>query len=324
VKSAGRIYRALGVGLAAALLAGCGSGSQSALPQGALQAQSRPHRASGSSDDLIYVTTAHGMLLVSYPDWKIVGSVSGDWSNDELCSDPNTGNVFVAPAAFAQSQELLEYAHGGTTPIATLAVPAGYTNLAGCSVDPLSGNLAVGAAQSGYKNGALLIYQAARGTPTVYTDKTVRMFASPVYDNAGDVFVQITTKKIGFKLAELGAGKNTFVTIRFNPELDIPAALHWDGQYVVFESPPTLYQLQIAGNTGTVAGTENVDHGAEAIAIQGSLMFGFDAQIKKPNNHAIAVWPYPAAGEPKSKFYGIAKGRDDYLGALAVSVAPSR
>jgi hypothetical protein len=53
-------------------------------------------------------------------------------------------------------------------------------------------------------------------------------------------------------------------------------------------------------------------------------MFGFDGQIKNPNNHAIAVWRYPTAGEPMSKFYGVAKGRQDYINDLVVSAAPSR
>jgi hypothetical protein len=271
------------------------------------------------------------MRLVSYPDWKIVATISGDWSNDSLCSDPNTGNVFVTPESFAQAQEVLEYAHGGTTPIATLRVPSGYTNLFGCSVDPRSGNLAVSATQGGYKNGALLIYQAAQGNPTVYTDKTVREFGAPTYDGSDDIFVQITTRKINFKLAELPAGKKRFIPIHLGQQLALPH-LCWDGKYIAAENligehqPDTLSQIQVTGNIGTIVGTEQVYHGGAppTIAISGNLMFGFDGQIKPRNNHAVAVWSYPTAGEPKSKFYGIAEGRRDYIADLALSVAPSR
>jgi len=256
--------------------------------------------------------------------------VPGNYSNDDLCSDPNTGNVFVTSAAFNSSQEILEYAHGGTTPIATLNVPSAYTNVFGCSVDPTTGNLAAAATGPGYKNGAALVYQAAQGTPTAYTDKHFREFASPTYDNSGDAFFAVTTQKIGFKIAELPAGKKTFTVIRLNENVS-GFNLQWDGTYLAFGNyqgprlPNMLYQIKVTGNTGTVVGTEQVDHGGTpAIAIQGDLLFGFDSQIKKPNNRPIAVWPYPTGGEPTSKFYGVAMGRYDDLVDLTISVASSQ
>jgi hypothetical protein len=322
--------------VAAAMFAGCGGsqppiGAPGAMPQGVQYSNQRLHKTSGSSGDLIYVTTSKAIVVVSYPNWQIVATIPGNWSNNFICSDPKTGNVFVTSANYSQSPQVIEYAHGGTTPIATLNVPSGYYYLFGCSVDPTTGNLAVAATGAGFIHGAILVYVGAQGNPVVYSDKKhVRMFASPAYDNAGDLFAGATTKIIHFPIAELPAGKKRFTIIRLNEDV-FGYKLQWDGTYLAFENwngpntPSTLYQVQISGDTGTVVGSEQVFHAGTpaSIWIHDGLLFGFFAQVKRSNNHAVAVWPYPTGGEPTSKFYGITKGKNDDVVDLTLSIQPS-
>src|SRR5580704_9380706 len=123
---------------AAALLAGCG-GSQP--PIGALGAMpSRPATISGgSSSALLYISSPSNgnVYFLTYPKGKLVGTLTGFQEPFGLCSD-TAGNVFIPDS---EAGDVVEYAHGGTSPIVTLN-DVGYLP-ADCSVDPLTGNLAV-------------------------------------------------------------------------------------------------------------------------------------------------------------------------------------
>ena len=63
-----------------------------------------------------------------------MGELTGVYGNAD-CSD-SKGNVFISGGT-----EVVEFAHGGTTPIATYSIA--YYPATGCSVDPESGSLAV-------------------------------------------------------------------------------------------------------------------------------------------------------------------------------------
>src|ERR1700688_4758776 len=123
--------------VAAAMLAGCGGsqapiGAPDAMAQSRAIAQARAHRA--SSGALIYATGGcGGTCILSYPQGKLVGSFSTFGGG--VCSDAQ-GNVFLT-----HNGTVYEFAHGGTTPIATLSLPG--NSAVGCSVDPVTGNLAV-------------------------------------------------------------------------------------------------------------------------------------------------------------------------------------
>ena len=134
---------ALAIGAASALLAACGGsqgqgvGASGVTPETVPSASRRAHQASGSNGELVYVVTDKAVLMASYPDGQIVGSIPFYSLAGNVCSDPRNGNVFI-PEGYA----IYEYAHGGTVPIATLSVPNGYDAQGGCSVDPMTGNLA--------------------------------------------------------------------------------------------------------------------------------------------------------------------------------------
>ena len=118
---------------------------------------------------------------------------SGTLSNPEYangdCVD-NAGNVFVVNFGTSSGGggDVVEYAHGGTTPIKTLTYPNAYLN--GCAVDPTTGNLAVTDYRPSNGNrgkGGVLIYPSASGTPTKYVDPGMADYGYCAYDSAGNL-----------------------------------------------------------------------------------------------------------------------------------------
>jgi hypothetical protein len=317
-----------GVGLAIALLTGCG-GLQNTVsggvPQGgALTNQGTAHRSLSSSGDLLYVATSKAIVVVSYPQFKIVGSLPLSYGYSGICSDPNNGNVFVA-----ESTQVVVYAHGGTSPIATLSPPSGYTNLSACSVDPTTDNLAVSSMGPTPKQGAILVFAKGEGNATPRVDRNLDWYRYPAYDNNGNLFLTCWTQHGQFHIEELPAGRNQFKSIKVNVGFSADK-IQWDGTYLAFEEHEghgsTLYQLQITGDIGTVAGSETFFEAGEPsnFWIQDGVLFNALSQVERGNDEGIGVWPYPSGGEPSSRRFGLTKGKRDNISDLALSVAPSR
>jgi hypothetical protein len=317
-------FRGPAIVLTVFMLAGCGW-TGTTVPQGAMT-QNQTHQASGSSGNLIYALTNKAIVVVAYPTWQIVASipVQQPGSDNAICSDPNNGDVFVTETTGAVG----EYAHGGTTQIATLGT-AGFEP-GGCSVDPISGNLAV-AGYSGSSKAPMLIYPHATGNPTLLYSSQLKSFSYPAYDDAGDLFTS-TSAKHGFRYAELKANDKTFSVIKPPSEFDFYVnKIQWDGSHVVFENwnargeGTELYQLHISGRTATLVGSIQLQRAdGNTFWMQDGSVFGPFAK-PLPNHHsrAIAYWPYPAGGKQTSRFYGIANGKQNEIYDVTVSVAPS-
>ena len=334
---------ALVIGAAVIALAGCGGsqlpiGAPAAAQQSVRQslpfpAASRaaiarlPARRLSSNGDLVYLTTARAVIIVSYPQGQIVGSIPWYSQSSYICSDPNDGNVFIP-----EGDTIYEYAHGGTSPIATLSGLAGY-NVAGCSVDPTTGNLAVATTliNGSSAKGAVLVYPGAKGAPTSYTDKKLHLFDYPAYDDAGNLFVTSDTRAGGFRIAELPVGKGQFRHITLPGDFIFLDKIQWYGGYLTFERDDVsgggsvIDQVQISGRTATVVNSVPLLRATNRYFwIQDGSVIGQYDIVKARGNRAIAVWPYPSGGHPTTHFYGVTKGREDYPWDLTVSVSPSR
>src|SRR6202012_5024077 len=104
----------------ALFLAGCGGWTQ-AVPQSiATQGAARTamaHTRTSSDGPILYISTAKRGVLVSYPQGQVIGSIPfyGYDVSETICSDPHNGSV-VVPASTA----IYQYAHGATTPTATI------------------------------------------------------------------------------------------------------------------------------------------------------------------------------------------------------------
>src|SRR5579863_9879762 len=301
-----------------ALLAACG-GSQP--PIGATGAMAPAAHTShigswmvpaAKSEDLLYVGGggyAHGYLHVySYRSGKLVGNISGLVSPSGECVD-TAGDLWVVTNF---PDEAIEYAHGGTTPIATLSVPG--SNAYGCAVDPTTGDLAV------TNTNGVSIFQDAQGTPTTYVDWAVPDYCS--YDNKGNLFVVVGHDQ----LTELPEGSSGFNIIR----VDIPgpySTVQWDGRGLAvggdaFASYPVkVYQVTISGSRGkaikTVTLSTKDDRANDAqFWVQGHT-------VVQPTNRGneVGIWAYPSGGMPARWIRNFGPIRYD---TLAVAISPSQ
>jgi hypothetical protein len=323
---------ALTIGAIAALLAGCG-GSQPPVSAPGMMPQSRVatgRAGRGSwmlpeakSADLLYAgdtqcctTTGFGRVDVfSYPSGKLLGRLSGFDDPGGLCVDA-AGDIWITNF---ENGNIVEYAHGGSEPIATLKANA--YNPLGCSVDVTTGDLAVS-----YLGGAVAVWKSARGEPTLYRFSYGLSHCG--YDDSGNLFVDRGSYFIG--LLELPAGGKSFMTIALRKRIFGEAGqVQWDGQYITVEKtdrPGKILRIEVSGSTGKIV-SETTFSGFSARVntswIQsGSLLIPY-AESRKRITQQIGVWKYPAGGEP-SRRIGFFKGSSrGVYAAEAVSLASS-
>ena len=295
------------------LLAGC-TGSQtqtnSVVPNEAssVSGAQREWAASGiRTRDLLYVSHKDGSLdFYTYPAGKLQGRLQ-DVRADALCSDKN-GDVF-APSG----SDVIEYAHGGTRPIATLrGSPGGAVQ--SCAVDPASGNLAV--LGGVYLKFGVAVYSNATGVPKTYGLSNAGVYSSCTYDNQGNLFVESISHK-AINLVELPKGANRFVSIAWNGHGATGAgSVQWDGQYLAISTPAdtssaaTVFRYGVDGGRATLTGQTQVN-GAGTL---GRFSI-YGAQIVAPGAAGIGVYDYPAGGNPTTFV------KDDD-GPQAVTVSP--
>ena len=201
-----------------------------------------------SSEPLLYIIGSDGVAVVSYPQGKLVGALKDNNSPQGLCSDAN-GNVFVTEYV---TEDVLEFAHGGTQPIAKLG-DYGYYPF-GCAIDPTTGNLAVANYNSmNGSGGNVAIYANAQGKPTDYTAPGFGSYSWCAYDDQGNLLVDGD----GSGYAEMPAGSNSFNDI----DLELTGqGIQWDGAYFAIIDPAgkQVNRVSISGSYGHVVSTVNV------------------------------------------------------------------
>lgn len=285
------------------MLAGCSAGSQSpGTPLGAMQeTRGRSWMASDARrSDLLYISEQTGDVDVfSFPKGKLKGTLTGLPDPQGECVD-KSGNVFVTTFG---GQEILEYAHGGTSPIQTLQNPGEY--MEGCSVDLASDTLAVinFAPMSGSGNGGVSLYANASGSPTVLTDPNLLLGYQLGYDNKGNLFLDGVTASRQFEFAELPNGSTTFKEISLKVTIATPGGVQWDGKYVAVGDATGGKVYRTNGAGGKVKGTMTLS-GSDGIFqffIHGTTFIG-------PNVDSTTAmfWSYPAGGNPTKTLSGIA------------------
>ena len=309
MKKLGRNRASFGVGLAIAFLAGCGGGQSgsSTLPASTIpsHAKAKGHSwmlpgASGS--DLVYISSYTNVVYVySYPDGALVGTLTGFNDPSGMCSD-GEGNVWITNT---QSANIIEYAHGGTTPIATLS-DSGQTPV-DCSVDPTTGDLAAADYSSN-----VAVYKNAQGSPTYYS--TVGLLQDTLwvnYDNAGNLFAASRWHTPVWKKK----GSSTFDKFGLKPHIHSHHyGLQTDGTYVTLIGTSIIYRYsyrQVPG--GKQAGQIKLNvsccsdywiHGSEMAAAGGSIAYFFN---------------YPAGGDPIATMTGLERAQ-----GVTISPAQSR
>ena len=292
---------------AMSMLASCSSGSQTqsggliALPSAKKTSSTSRHGRSwmlhqATSEVLVYATGGcGGTCVLSYTSGNVVGSLTT--YGRAVCSD-NSGNVFIT-----NNDEVVEYSHGGTEPIATLGLPG--MDASGCSVDPTTGNLAVVFIGT---NDDVAVFPKAEGTPTLYSSKLESEYCG--YDDLGNLFVSgYNAGQPG--LSELPWGSSAFEVLSIDGSLINPGQVQWDGTYMAYEGfekgQVNIFRLSVSGSTASIVQTVKLN-GIRGWAWQ-SWIYG--GRILVPySNHGngarnASQWKYPKGG-PKSKTFTLA------------------
>jgi hypothetical protein len=328
----------INVRLGAAALALCGpvimftacSGSQTPFnPPAAMTRQSAARMGvadnTGSSTvpapntTLVYVASSTGCAFIegsichalvsiySYPN----GEYQGKWvdqtsapigtSTGGECAD-QLGHVFVTYSG--TSGEILEFAHGGTHPMATLNDPKG--SPIACAVDPMTGNLAVINSGSAAN---LLIYRGTSKIPAAYTSDRLA-FSSVGYDDKGNAFLDGTTG-----LFELPRGGTSFENITLDRKVESFGSVQWDGQHLTVADfgANVIYRFTINGTRGTEVGATPLANGGgtwrftqtwiEPNSVFAAMLGPGVCLTTCPGS--VDVWNYPHGGLPLKNIGGL-------------------
>lgn len=316
--------------VATVAIAGCsGVNSQSVVPAHAV-AQSRPLASDAEkswmlpeakNEDLLYVSseylfdTAVGyhVLVLSYASGKLVGTLKGFTGSGGECVDKQ-GNVFITDWRKGGAS-IVEFAHGGRTPIATLKDPPSHV---ACSVDRVTGNLAVA-------NGAsnVAIFTRARGVPTLYTDPSFKDYLFCAYDDKGNLFVDgLGNDGSNAVFAELPKGAHSFTDITLKYAIGTPGQLRAaHGELAIAGgSGAAIYRFTISGGSGTLVGTTQLNQPYGA-SIRSFWIQNYDVAVAyccATSGPGVKLFAYPSGGKSKRAYQsgGIPYG-------TAISLAPS-
>jgi len=272
------------------------------------------------TQDLLYLSNAKdgSVYVYSYPQGKLKGWLLNLQASG-LCSDKN-GDVFIP-----KGNAILEYAHGGTQPLAVLRNSLGGASQF-CAVDPTTGNLAVSGGAS-HKYG-VAIYTNAKGNPRIYVegDRNGRYW-SCTYDDKGNLFVEVTAGSASgtSNLVELSNGGAQVRNITWNGRRLRLGSIQWDGKYLAAESPEsgseptTIFRYRVSGRQAIFVGKT-------ALTGAGSpLQFWIHgAQVVVPNQGlyssgaaGVMLYGYPGGDEPRQII-------EDTREPQAATISPAR
>ncbi len=286
--------------LTGALLAGCGGAVSPLAPASSLSFTSR-HAGSWMAPDakkkkmLLYLSngTTGEVYVYSYPADELVGTLTGFQDAEGLCADKR-GHVFITDF---DAQDVVEFAHGGTSPLATLQDSAGQPQ--GCAVDKTTGDLAVANFQAPKGGqGSIALCTKGRGTPAVYYDSAMEYVAYCGYDPKGNLYLDGTLYyNFAPGFAELPTGTTNFTNVTLNVTPEYPSGVQWDGKHVAVGDFETnnIYQFAIAGSSGTLKGSTPLGTGGNV-----AQFFIEKRRVITPGapSYAVGVYPYPKGGIP--------------------------
>jgi hypothetical protein len=317
--------RRLGVCATVTMLAGCGVSQTpvgNAMPQISPITDAALHRSwmipGAARGDLLYAAGNEGAVyLFTYPGGKLVGTLSSVTPSG-MCSDAN-GNVWITNY---DADKVVEYAHGGSTPIKTLHTR--FQSPQACSVDPTTGNLAtVGL------NGISIFAGAKRHRVRYFPPEEV---VSCGYDNSGNLFFDgwvtsgyvtpgYVTPYVGLGELRKGATKVKQIALPF--QLSGTGNVQWDGKYITISGSNAetsgIFRFNIRGDRAVAKPFVELGDMQKVRAswIQGSTVVATTSSgTGYPN---ILIYKYPNGGDPIKMIGDSQAGRPF---ALTVSRAP--
>jgi hypothetical protein len=252
-------------------------------------------------DGLLYVAdiTMDEVWVFSYPQGRFVGDLTGSaWPEGE-CVD-KFGDIFITDYADAK---ILEYSHGATQPLKTVN-DSGYLPTT-CSVDPITGDLAVTNYKPKDRMGSVAIYEEAvykrsPGKPRRFSDPAIQAFASCTYDDKGDLFVDGPGSG-SVELAELPRGSGKFRSITLAKSIKTIGPLQWDGAHITMgghrgslrNARQIIQRLEISGSHAKSVGSTQLDN-----VVLGGAYFIDSTRVVTPDadKPRVQIFAYPEGG----------------------------
>ena len=292
--------------LSAAVLAACSNGNTEMSPRVVAQQQNatNPLAKKGA---LLYISdpTKNVVDIYSYPQDELVGTLTAVKDPEGLCAD-KAGNVWVVESVYSQ---IVEFARGGTKPIATLTDGEEYPD--GCAVNRRTGDLAVANNNNGGSDpGSVSIYEQGRGAPTIYSDRAIWFVYFLDYDDSGNLFVDGTSwndRSRQFRYAELPKGTSKLVNVKVSgAKIEFPGGVqHENGGIAIGDGKrPVIYQT----SGGTVTGRTVLDRLCKVTGffIAGAQVIAPNTcgTVGRPGRKSVLIYNYPAGGKPIKKLTG--------------------
>ncbi len=278
-------------------------------------------RGASSAAKLLYVTdlTTFDVDVYAFPSLAHVGKLTGFKEPQGECTD-SAGDVWIASAL---NQQIVQYAHGASSPIAKLSDPVGYP--VGCAVDPASGDLAVTNHDNFSGAASVLVYRHARGTPVSYSNAVQYYDAFAAYDAAGDLYVSGASAKNAYALAVLRHGQRSMSILRVTGgKLYVPGTVELRNATLVLgdqrcgnRAASCLYEASVSGDTATIRRTTHLLGAcdvAQAWVGDGEVAGG--AYACDYRRSTVALWAYPSGGKPQAQAGGV---RHPVAAVLSVS-----
>jgi hypothetical protein len=268
---------------------------------------------SATGQDLVYVTQVGGPInIFTYPGGQLVGSIGLGGAG--LCADAK-GNVWISNPVAGQ---LLEYAHGGTSPINTLMLIDQL--VISCSVDPATGAIAVDS-ECQYQSpqcvgpGSVFVYADIKKQPVQYFAGSTALIYFSSFDPHGNIFVDKldqTPSGFGiFGLAKLAKGGTAFKNVTLDRHIYFPGGVQWSGKYLAVgdqeaggQLTSSVHQIAIQGTHGKVVSTTRLQGVSDTgeFWIEGSTIVAPDTGLGNPPAGSVRLYTYPAGGSPTLVF----------------------
>lgn len=287
---------------------GAFSGAEVTPPQVRHRARARSWMSpTARAHSLLYVSDSERATVNVYAKYLskkpvLAGQLTNFIYPSGECTD-RAGNVYIADF---YGVDIVEYPHASTTPIRTIRLQ-GFP--IGCSVDPITGNLAVviwEGAQGYNSPGGVFIFPAGSGTPALYTADAFQMFP-PAYDDSGDLFLLGYNPTV--QLLELPRGGTAFDELLLgSTQIWTPGAVSWDGKYInavdqQYHGGDTtaIYRIAVEGGEGKTVHTTFLTDTCNrygAFVFQPSIV---DATIIGPNHscsYRFDYWDAKTGGNP--------------------------
>lgn len=293
--------------LSALFVAGCSAGT--AVPQSSTSwaqpaaSQLRVVHPDAGGHALLYVTSYVKSAVKTYdwPSLKPEQTLKGFTHEDGLCSDAK-GNVFVANT---NGNDIVEYAHGGTTPIATLKdLPYYFPN--SCAVDPVSGDLAVtnlAYYNSGTHTANFVIFKNAAGKPKAYVTPAIYSYFMCGYDDRGNLVVDGLALHGPAAFAILQHGSQKLEDLTLDQAPPDAGGVQWDGKHwAIGDGYATIDQFDITGTKGTKVGATVLQ---ESATVTEFFIDGDRVIVPEHDSGRVQTFAYPAGGAAIATIKGL-------------------